>query len=1528
MRKRIFPLIFFAFIFLLIFPLVLAQVPPDKSLIKSSDSPKVYWFQNNVYYWILDETTFNKMSPLWSFANVIEYPAATFNSQILNNPSYKQGPNFLSDNILIKKTSPTIESTVFLTHNNQRRAFFNYDALIDPGYNLQEPNIISVTQTLKDSISSGDLIYAVGSDSGRTNLFRDAFNRAGGINNLGYARTTTQTWGTGQIQYFKRLNDNSAIVYNPNENYAYPTYGAIYTKYTARGANIYGFPIGDISDGIVSSVTGAKPVYQRFRGGSNTETSINHHFTGPRVGLTVETHSPILEKWAAMGYGASCAGLPISDVYSWQNGVRADFENGYIYWDVQRTIASCEPTQDECAQGTTRCQTSSIKQTCGNYDADVWLEWGNDFTCAFGCDTGTGQCNQGASCSNGVKDPTETDIDCGGSCSACPSGKSCSTNTDCQSIYCNPNNICSTPSCTDGWVNGNEAGIDCGGNCPACQTPACENPTGENELTANAPSGIGQHYPAIAIDPLGNFVVTWHGSDGSGDGIFAQRFNADGSKAGNEFRVNTYTTNGQQYPDIAMDANGNFVITWESYGQDGSSLGIYAQRFNGAGIPQGPEFKVNTYTTDPQSRADVAMDANGNFVITWISLLQDGSGDGIFAQRFDSQGNPQGLEVPVNQYTVDQQRNPAVAMDANGNFVITWASIPGQSGWGSIYAQRYDKNGNALGNGNFEVNTHHGDAGSKKTPSISMDAQGNFVITWASIGQDGSDWGIFARRFDKFGSALTSEIPVNTYTFSDQFQPAIAMDSQGNFVISWRGYGGPTDGFDIFARRFDLNGNPLSGEFDVNVYAPNDEDAPAVAMTSKTNFIIVWYSWRQDNQYDVIYRTYKCAPLCSNGAKDPTETDIDCGGSCSACLDGKMCSINNDCQNNYCNPNKVCSIPSCTDGWRNGNEAGIDCGGSCNACPSPECNPSSFPELFIYDTQKNQNLYNALSDISLEFGKNKVDINEELLAPIITTLQKEVGGAFLPIEEGGDYGMGPNCTYKVQGQCRSTPYEGGVDYKGRGYIQITHKGNYEKHCGFKCVGTSTPELDICGCKNQWHCTVNDESICPQIKALKRNYAGKIFASYYVKETYGGKNIVTLSYEKNYWSVGKRINGGDVYADDFKIKADNYFNLLNTTKIKTQNLISCLSTLNNIDSDNDGLINSIDNCPFDDDCDDDGLIDGNKGTEDANINGIVDVGETDPEAFDTDGDGISDGVERGITTPQGEDTDSTMFVSDSDPFTTSDPANPDSDGDGLLDGQEDKNQNGGIDAGESSPTITDTDLDTIEDSNDNCPAIINPEQQDVDINGIGDACEVKFLRGDSNTDGKIDISDGINIFNYLFLGIGGMSCLDAGDVNDGGEVDISDGIALLNFLFLDGDAPKLPYPNPGIDSTNDVLTCASYNPPIGGGAGGGSVQTVKEALNQTNDNKTIDNKTKKLVVNYLESLPKGALSITSSPSSAYIYLDGTYKGLTPQNITNMTSGNYTLKLSKFRYYDYVTTTNIQQGQRTEISIKLQSSYTKD
>jgi len=83
----------------------------------------------------------------------------------------------------------------------------------------------------------------------------------------------------------------------------------------------------------------------------------------------------------------------------------------------------------------------------------------------------------------------------------------------------------------------------------------------------------------------------------------------------------------------------------------------------------------------------------------------------------------------------------------------------------------------------------------------------------------------------------------------------------------------------------------------------------------------------------------------------------------------------------------------------------------------------------------------------------------------------------------------------------------------------------------------------------------------------------------------------------------------------------------------------------------------------------------------------------------------------------------------------------------------------------------------------------------------------FLRGDSNTDGTVDISDAINTLGFLFTGSGVVTCRDAADANDDGVVDISDAIATLGFLFL-GTPPTLlaPYPDYGPDPTADALGC--------------------------------------------------------------------------------------------------------------------------
>jgi PKD repeat protein len=81
----------------------------------------------------------------------------------------------------------------------------------------------------------------------------------------------------------------------------------------------------------------------------------------------------------------------------------------------------------------------------------------------------------------------------------------------------------------------------------------------------------------------------------------------------------------------------------------------------------------------------------------------------------------------------------------------------------------------------------------------------------------------------------------------------------------------------------------------------------------------------------------------------------------------------------------------------------------------------------------------------------------------------------------------------------------------------------------------------------------------------------------------------------------------------------------------------------------------------------------------------------------------------------------------------------------------------------------------------------------------------FIRGDSNRDGKLDISDAVGILSYLFSHKT-VTCLDACDTNDSGAIDIADAVSLLSYLFASGAQPKPPFDAPGTDPTSDSLGC--------------------------------------------------------------------------------------------------------------------------
>jgi hypothetical protein len=145
----------------------------------------------------------------------------------------------------------------------------------------------------------------------------------------------------------------------------------------------------------------------------------------------------------------------------------------------------------------------------------------------------------------------------------------------------------------------------------------------------------------VSADVDGNFVVVWNSftQDGNAYGIFGQRYDSSGQKRGAEFRANTFTAGEQKWPSVGADRSGGFVVAWHSENQDdGNGYGVFGRRYDGAGVPQGPDFQINTYTTSYQLFPSVGTTDGENFVVAWSSFTQDGASWGIFGQRYDFGG--------------------------------------------------------------------------------------------------------------------------------------------------------------------------------------------------------------------------------------------------------------------------------------------------------------------------------------------------------------------------------------------------------------------------------------------------------------------------------------------------------------------------------------------------------------------------------------------------------------------------------------------------------------------------------------------------------------------------------------------------------------------------------------------------------------------------------------------------------------------------------------------------------------------------
>jgi hypothetical protein len=201
---------------------------------------------------------------------------------------------------------------------------------------------------------------------------------------------------------------------------------------------------------------------------------------------------------------------------------------------------------------------------------------------------------------------------------------------------------------------------------------------------------------------------------------------------------------------------------------------------------------------------------------------------------------------PINTTTRNAQAESDNASSANGTSVVVWKDAFSATDH-DIRAQRLDAFGNKLGP-EIVVSFSGLD---EDSPAVAMDSRGDFVVTWRQI-QNGGDTNVVARRFNSAGAPVGDVVQVGAGTFKEH-DPDVAMDSAGNFVVAYvrdTNNNNP----DVFAKRYNVNNQLLTV---VSVATtPKAETHPSIAMAPDGRFDVAWEDAFSSTDRDIRLNRY------------------------------------------------------------------------------------------------------------------------------------------------------------------------------------------------------------------------------------------------------------------------------------------------------------------------------------------------------------------------------------------------------------------------------------------------------------------------------------------------------------------------------------------------------------------------------------------------------------------------------------------------------------------------------------------------
>ena len=310
---------------------------------------------------------------------------------------------------------------------------------------------------------------------------------------------------------------------------------------------------------------------------------------------------------------------------------------------------------------------------------------------------------------------------------------------------------------------------------------------------------------------------------------------------------------------IAMNRNtktdGIFVTVWEDDASKDDGDGNYDIRARiscTGGCNKSGFFYVNDLTTGNQAQPDVAMDANGNFVVVWADDNDGNNKYEIHMRGYKADGSQLFARKKVNTVATGQQLYPKVAMADDGRFVVVWQDS--SAGYDQVFMRGFKADGSEL----FAQKVAAGGAsGTYRYPDIAMSSDGHFVVAWEDDNDGNGATQLKAQGFNINGTSQFNSFVVNKDSTRDQTRPAVAMNSKGDYTIAWLDERTTKNVFVTYVRGFKAGtSTELIAEKPVSPAGKNTKH-PDIVMDDSGNLGVVWEIVDGDPNKDAKYCDYK-----------------------------------------------------------------------------------------------------------------------------------------------------------------------------------------------------------------------------------------------------------------------------------------------------------------------------------------------------------------------------------------------------------------------------------------------------------------------------------------------------------------------------------------------------------------------------------------------------------------------------------------------------------------------------------------------